>query len=69
MPAEPVEARRPAPNPIAGYEDWPAAVRSAEPWVGADSDGTALGRSFRPGGHAFDAVMQEEAWAFLAEVL
>jgi dienelactone hydrolase len=44
MPAEPVEARWPAPNPIAGYEDWPAAVRSAEPWVGADSDGTALGR-------------------------
>ena len=49
MPAEPVEARWPTPNPIAGYEDWPAAV------------------SFRPGGHAFDAAMQEEA--FLAEVL
>ena len=25
--------------------------------------------SFRPGGHGFDAAMQEEAWAFLAEVL
>jgi hypothetical protein len=24
--------------------------------------------SFNRGGHAFDAVMQEEAWAFLAEV-
>ena len=32
------------PNPIAGYEAWPAAVRSAEPYVGADSAGTALGR-------------------------
>jgi dienelactone hydrolase len=34
----------PRPNPIAGYEDWPAAVRSAEPFVGADSAGTPLGR-------------------------
>jgi dienelactone hydrolase len=34
----------PRPNPIAGYEDWPAAVRSAEPFVGADSAATALGR-------------------------
>lgn len=25
--------------------------------------------SFRPGGHGFDAAMQEEAWALLAEVL
>jgi cephalosporin-C deacetylase-like acetyl esterase len=25
--------------------------------------------SFTPGGHAFDAAMQEEAWAFLAEAL
>jgi dienelactone hydrolase len=25
--------------------------------------------SFIPGGHAFDAAMQDEAWAFLAEVL
>jgi dienelactone hydrolase len=25
--------------------------------------------SFRPGGHAFDAAMQDEAWLFLAEVL
>jgi hypothetical protein len=32
------------PNPIAGYEDWPAAVRSAEPYVGADAASTALGR-------------------------
>ena len=32
------------PNPIAGYEDWPAVVRSAEPYVGEDSAGTALGR-------------------------
>jgi dienelactone hydrolase len=34
----------PRPNPIAGYEDWPAAVRSAEPFVGADSVTTTLGR-------------------------
>ena len=32
------------PNPIAGYEDWPAAVRSAEPYAGADPASTALGR-------------------------
>ena len=38
-------SQRPArPNPIAGYEDWPAAVRSAESYVGADAAGTALGR-------------------------
>jgi hypothetical protein len=43
MYAELVEAPRPAPNPIAGYEDWPAAVRSAEPYVGADWAGTTLG--------------------------
>ena len=34
----------PRPNPIAGYEDWPATVRSAEPYIGADPAGTALGR-------------------------
>jgi hypothetical protein len=39
MCAELVEAPRPAPNPIAGYENWPAAVRSAEPYVGADLGG------------------------------
>jgi dienelactone hydrolase len=33
-----------APNPIAGYEDWPAAVRAGEPFRGADAAGTALGR-------------------------
>jgi dienelactone hydrolase len=43
MCAELVEAPRSAPNPIAGYEDWPAAVRSAEPYVGADWAGTTLG--------------------------
>jgi hypothetical protein len=32
--------------------------------------GTARYRgSFSPGGHAFDADMQEEAWTFLAETL
>jgi predicted esterase len=25
--------------------------------------------SFTPGGHTFDAIMQDEAWAFLAETL
>ena len=29
-------------NPIAGYEDWPAAVRSAAPYRRADQDGNAL---------------------------
>ena len=32
------------PNPIAGYEDWPTAVRSAEPYIGVDAATTALGR-------------------------
>jgi dienelactone hydrolase len=32
------------PNPIAGYEDWPAAARSAEPYVGPNDAATALGR-------------------------
>jgi dienelactone hydrolase len=32
------------PNPIAGYEDWPAAARSAEPFVGPDEASTSLGR-------------------------
>ena len=36
--------RSPRPNPIAGYEDWPAAARSAEPYVGANDAATALGR-------------------------
>src|SRR3712207_7761884 len=33
----------PRPNPIAGYEDWLAAVRTAQPYRGADAAGTALG--------------------------
>jgi dienelactone hydrolase len=32
------------PNPIAGFEDWPAAVRTAAPYRGADAAATALGR-------------------------
>jgi dienelactone hydrolase len=32
------------PNPIAGYEDWLAAARSAAPYVGADTASTELGR-------------------------
>ena len=35
---------RPQPDPIAGYEDWPVAVRSAEPFMGADAASTSLGR-------------------------
>ena len=31
------------PNPIAGYEDWPAAVRGAEPFDGSTNGATALG--------------------------
>ena len=31
------------PNPIAGYETWPTAVRTAEPYRGADAASTALG--------------------------
>jgi dienelactone hydrolase len=34
----------PRPNPIAGYEDWPAAARSGRPYVGADEASTALAR-------------------------
>ena len=59
----PVAAGRPAPNPIAGYEDWPAAVRSAEPYVGADSAGKALGRLLglrRLGGRP--TVLDDGSW-------
>jgi len=38
VPAEPK-----APNPIAGYEDWPAAVRGARPFIGPTAAVTALG--------------------------
>jgi dienelactone hydrolase len=34
----------PVPNPIAGFEDWPAAVRTAPPYRGVDEAATALGR-------------------------
>jgi dienelactone hydrolase len=33
----------PGPNPIAGFDDWPAAVRTAGPYRGADAAATALG--------------------------
>jgi dienelactone hydrolase len=32
-----------SPNPIAGFEDWPSAVRTAAPYRGADAAATALG--------------------------
>lgn len=32
------------PSPVAGYEDWPAAARAAEPFTGPTPDATALGR-------------------------
>lgn len=35
---------RPGPNPIAGFEAWPTAVRTAQPYRGADVAATALGR-------------------------
>ena len=34
----------PDPNPIAGFEDWPAAVRTAEPYLGSTAAATELGR-------------------------
>ena len=34
----------PLPSPIAGYEDWPAAVRGAAPYEGSGEQATALGR-------------------------
>ena len=41
------------PNPIAGFEDWPAAVRTAEPYRAADAAATALGSllGLRPPSH------------------
>ena len=42
-------------NPIAGYEDWPAAVRSAEPYRGLDDATNGLARVLglrRPAGAA-----------------
>ena len=32
------------PNPLAGYEDWPAAVRAASPFMGPSAPATALGQ-------------------------
>ena len=32
------------PNPIRGYEDWPAAVRGGEPFVGPTVEATQLGQ-------------------------
>jgi dienelactone hydrolase len=32
------------PNPVAGFDDWPDAVRTAAPYRGPDAAGTALGR-------------------------
>ena len=39
-----VQQRLDRPNPIAGYENWPAVVRSAGPYIGVDSATTALGQ-------------------------
>ena len=39
--AAPAEHR--SPNPLAGYEDWPAAVRGARPFAGPTAAATALG--------------------------
>ena len=38
----------PEPNPIAGYEDWPAAVRGAAPFEGSSAGGNRAGRGSRP---------------------
>ena len=39
----PTPSHPPQPNPIAGYEDWPAAVRGAAPFEGSSAGATALG--------------------------
>jgi dienelactone hydrolase len=47
-----------------------AGMEAAHDQLGRRHAGTMRYRgSFTPGGHAFDAAMQDEAWAFLAEVL
>jgi dienelactone hydrolase len=39
----PPSPNAPTPNPIAGYQDWPAAVRGAAPFEGPSAAATALG--------------------------
>ncbi|HJY43777.1 MAG TPA: hypothetical protein VJ301_04095 [Propionibacteriaceae bacterium] len=47
-----------------------AGMQDAHDQLGRLHAGTLRYRgSFTPGGHAFDATMQDEAWAFLAEAL
>ena len=48
----------------------PAGMEAAHAHLLRRHAGTARYRgSFHPGGHVFDAAMQDEAWAFLAEAL
>lgn len=42
-PTTPGPGQQREPDPLAGYEDWPAAARSAEPFTGPDSASTELG--------------------------
>ena len=48
------------PNPIAGYEDWPAAVRSAGPYVGARRGEHDVGPGARPAGDADRPTVVDE---------
>lgn len=50
------------PSPIAGYEDWPAAVRGADPFHGPTPEATALGRLLGVHRRPTPAVVEEEQW-------
>lgn len=49
-----------ASSPIAGYEDWPAAVRGADPFHGPTAEATALGRLLGVHRRPVPAVVEEE---------
>ena len=51
-----------APSPIAGYEDWPAAVRSAPPFDGPSEAATTLGRLLGVHQRPTPAVVEEAEW-------
>lgn len=51
-----------APNPVAGYEDWPAAARAAESFDGPTEDATALGQLLGIHRQPTPAPVTEEQW-------
>jgi len=57
-----VVPRAAGPSPIAGYEDWPAAVRAAAPFEGPSEGATALGRLLGVHRRPDATVVDEAQW-------